>query len=69
MSLYLQKNNIVIHCNAGVGRTGIMAACLVKYINECSGEDAISYIKKYMMTDLTDEQQRFIVNWAEKYKF
>jgi len=68
VSEFLQESNIAVHCNAGVGRTGILVACLVHYIHCISGKSAIEYIKKYMMIDFTEEQKYFIIDWANQSK-
>jgi protein-tyrosine phosphatase len=41
-------HNIVIHCHAGIGRTGLFAACLAKAALGLSGEEAIGWIKNYI---------------------
>lgn len=41
-----QGRNVVIHCHAGLGRTGMFAACLAKNGLGYSSEEAISWVKK-----------------------
>ena len=50
--------HVVVHCNAGVGRTGVMACCIVRDILNNSAEEAVSYVKQFMQTNMTDEQLR-----------
>lgn len=63
--IQLKSKNLAIHCNAGVGRTGVIAACLVKHVLHYSGEEAINYIQHHMMIDLTVEQKGFVVKWNQ----
>ena len=50
--------NVAVHCNAGVGRTGVMTSCIVRDINQLSAKEAIAYVKQHMQTNMTDEQVR-----------
>jgi protein-tyrosine phosphatase len=57
-------NNIVIHCSAGRGRTGMFAAYLAKQILGLSGEEAIKWIRQYIDGAVeTDEQIQLIIEY------
>lgn len=56
----LQTERVVVHCNAGVGRTGVMTSCIVREINAWDGDDAMRLVKEHMHTDMTAEQKRFV---------
>lgn len=59
VSGYLRAGaNVAVHCNAGVGRTGVMTCCIVRDIMSVSAEESINYVKTYMQTKMTDEQVR-----------
>src|SRR4030042_992194 len=55
--------NIVIHCHAGLGRTGIFVAYLAKQVLGLSSEGAIDWTRKYIPHALeTYEQIKFIID-------
>ena len=62
---------VVVHCNAGVGRTGVMTCCIVRDIHDLATGEAIEYVRSHMQTNMTDEQKRLIdrfVPLAERLK-
>ena len=58
--------NILIHCHAGLGRTGLFVAYLAKRVLGLSSEEAIHWTRKYIPHALeTDEQNKMIIDdWA-----
>lgn len=59
------KNNILIHCVGGLGRSGtVMAVYAKKYLGK-TGEEAIKYVRSIRGEDAveTKEQQDFVINW------
>ena len=67
----LQKANggktIVIHCHAGLGRSGMFAACLAKVVFGMDGEEASHWVRQHIPRAVeTREQHQFIKDF--KYK-
>jgi protein-tyrosine phosphatase len=57
----LAGRHIAIHCHAGIGRTGMFAACLAKRIFGVSGEEAIQWVRKYVFEAVEAVEQRQLV--------
>lgn len=61
VSGYLRAGaHVAVHCNAGVGRTAVMSCCIVRDITRMPAQEAIDYVKRYMQTQMTDEQMRLV---------
>lgn len=56
--------NLVVHCHAGVGRTGLVMACLAKEILRLSSDQAIQFVRRYIPGALETPGQ---VEAARKY--
>ena len=62
--LNLLKNNksVLVHCNAGLGRSGVIVALVIKFIGVF--KDPVSHIRKYHSGAVeTKEQRRFVANF------
>jgi protein-tyrosine phosphatase len=55
-------HNIMIHCHAGLGRTGVFAAFLAMKVLGLSGGDAVAWVKQYIRGALeTEGQKQFVI--------
>ncbi|MFN2199408.1 MAG: protein-tyrosine phosphatase family protein [Anaerolineales bacterium] len=53
--------NTVVHCHAGIGRTGLFTACLAKKILGVSGTEAVTWVRRYVPGAVeTKVQQDFV---------
>lgn len=67
LRLARQKTNIVIHCHAGLGRTGLFAACLAIRQLGLSGDEAIAWIRGLVPGSVeSDEQEKIIRGFAQQ---
>jgi protein-tyrosine phosphatase len=64
-SLAEQGKNIVIHCHAGIGRTGLFAACLAREIYNFSDEEAVEWVRGYVSGAVeSDAQKKLVKSYA-----
>ena len=55
------RENIVIHCHAGRGRTGMVLACLARVVFGFDGKDAIRWVRQFIPSAVeTRQQEKFV---------
>ncbi|MHC1782165.1 MAG: hypothetical protein AB9891_05285 [Anaerolineaceae bacterium] len=56
--------NVAIHCHAGIGRTGLFAACLAKEIHGSAGDEAVAWVRKFIPGAVeSDSQFQLVENY------
>jgi protein-tyrosine phosphatase len=59
--------NLVVHCHAGLGRTGLFLACLAQRTLQMDAQEAIGWVRGYVPGALeTPEQVRLALEYGER---
>jgi protein-tyrosine phosphatase len=64
LDLVRHGKNIAIHCSGGIGRTGMMLACMAKLVFHTDGEQSIAWVRKYVPGAVeTDSQRQLVIDF------
>ena len=56
-------HNVAVHCNAGVGRSGLFMACLARKVLGMTGKQAVAWVQQYIEHAVeTEGQYSFVEN-------
>jgi protein-tyrosine phosphatase len=54
--------HLVVHCHAGIGRTGLFLACLAKHHFQFQGSEAVEWVRRYLPGAVEDRSQHQLVS-------
>ena len=52
-----EEQNLAIHCHAGLGRTGIFAACLARLVFKLDGQAAFAWVRQSIPGAVENQEQ------------
>ena len=62
-----EKEPVMVHCAAGIGRTGTILACYLIKFKKYSAKDAIQKVREERPGSIQSERQEFVIGLYEKH--
>ena len=66
--LLTQKRSVMMHCYAGLGRTGTISACFIGALFGLSAEDAIRAVRSIRPGSIEEDQEESVKTYLEKFR-
>ncbi|PAA46867.1 hypothetical protein BOX15_Mlig026832g2, partial [Macrostomum lignano] len=69
MQFAASEGSVAVHCHAGLGRTGLVIACYLIFVERLSGEEAIAYVRHRRPQSIqTQLQVDSVMDFAERIR-
>lgn len=58
--------SIAVHCKAGIGRTGVFAACLAQEVLGLGGRESLDWVRQFIPGAVeTADQEAFVIDFED----
>jgi len=67
MQKELKTGNVLVHCNAGIGRTGLIITCFLVQAKHMTADQAVKYLRDIRKIGLETKSQYWFLHSFEDY--